>query len=70
MLENLITSETAQQIVLESQRLCKKIAPSGLNLVEAFGLNAQMLAAPIAGDWIKYNTYDNCGEIDKYLSNL
>ena len=69
MLENLITSKSAQQIVLESQQLCKKISTRGLNLVEAFGLSAQMLAAPIAGDWIKFNTYDNSGEIYKHSNS-
>ena len=31
-------------------------------LIESFGLDADLLAAPIAGDWVDYNKYDNQGE--------
>jgi len=34
-----------------------------LSLVEAFGLPDEVLAAPIATDWVKYNEIDNQGEM-------
>ena len=43
-------------------RLCAEIAPQSLALAEAFGLTDDMISAPIAMDWIKYNEYDNQGE--------
>ena len=34
-----------------------------MDLVDAFGLPEEVLAAPIASDWVKYNEIDNQGEL-------
>ena len=47
----------------EAAKLCKDLAPQALPLVESFGITDTMLSAPIALDWIQYNTYDNQGEV-------
>ena len=45
-----------------AQELCREIAPQSLALSDAFGLTDDMISAPIAMDWIKYNEFDNQGE--------
>jgi hypothetical protein len=42
-------------------------------LIEAFDLPGEVLAAPIALDWVKYNEIDNQGELgskDDFMSLL
>ena len=34
-----------------------------MDLIDSFDLPEDMLAAPIASDWVKYNEYDNQGEL-------
>ena len=60
---NLVSIETAKNIPDLSSRLCKEIAPMSLALVKSFDLNDYMISAPIAKDWVKYNEYDNQGEL-------
>ncbi len=44
-------------------KLCKDLSHQALPLVESFGITDAMLSAPIALDWVQYNTYDNQGEM-------
>ena len=44
-------------------KLCTELGPQMLQLVEAFGIPEEMLSAPIARDWVHYNSYDNQGEV-------
>ncbi|GMK57862.1 hypothetical protein CspeluHIS016_0406960 [Cutaneotrichosporon spelunceum] len=39
------------------------LAPDALSLVEGFGISEELLYAPIAIDWERYNEYDNHGEL-------
>jgi len=55
--------DMAKAIPAEARRLCHELAPEAIGLAEAFGLTDAMLSAPIAGDWIGYNQYDNRGEV-------
>jgi hypothetical protein len=44
-----------------------------LSLVDAFDLPEEVLAAPIASDWVKYNEIDNQGELgpkDEFMAHL
>lgn len=38
------------------------VAPIAMDAVAAFNVREEMLNAPIAADWVKYNTYDNQGK--------
>ncbi|XP_065655803.1 uncharacterized protein LOC100202148 [Hydra vulgaris] len=58
----LIPYSSASKVAEVSARLCKEIAPQSLALTDAFGLTDDMISAPIALDWIKYNESDNQGE--------
>jgi acyl-CoA oxidase len=40
-----------------------ELAPRSQQLVDAFGIPDHLLAAPIAGDWERYNSLDNQGEL-------
>ncbi len=51
------------QVSGAAARLCKELAPQALPLVESFAITDKMLSAPIALDWVEYNTYDNQGEV-------
>ena len=44
-------------------KLCQELGPHALSLCDAFGITDTMLSAPIALDWVQYNTYDNQGEL-------
>jgi len=43
--------------------LCAQLGPQSLAICESFGITDTMLSAPIALDWVGYNTYDNQGEL-------
>jgi len=46
-----------------SAELCAELGPQALALCESFAITDTMLSAPIALDWVGYNTYDNQGEV-------
>lgn len=64
--QRLIPVWASEKVVEASSRLCAEIAPQSLALTDAFGLSDAMVSAPIALDWIKYNEYDNQGEVEEY----
>merc|ERR1712012_342785 len=43
--------------------LCAQLGPQALAICESFGITDTMLSAPIALDWVGYNSYDNQGEL-------
>ena len=59
----LLDVDTAQGVNPATAQLCKDIAPHALALVNSFGIPDEMISAPIAMDWVKYNSYDNQGEV-------
>ena len=52
----------ALQVLNLNRRLCAELTPHALSLIESFGLSQDVLAAPIAGEWVAYNDGDNQGE--------
>lgn len=63
LISKLVTLKEAALIQKTVRKLCADLAPRALELVDAFGLPEEMLSAPIARDWVQYNTYDNQGEV-------
>ena len=63
MTNGLISPEGSEEVSKISAQLCKDISPQSLALTDAFALTDNMISAPIALDWIKYNEYDNQGEL-------
>lgn len=43
--------------------LVASIAPHTQQVVASFGIPDELVAAPIAANWERYNTYDNQGEL-------
>lgn len=61
--KGLISTDKADELSVVSAKLCKDIAPQSMALSDAFALTDTMISAPIALDWVKYNEYDNQGEL-------
>ena len=58
-----LTVEQGQAVQILAQQLCAELGTQALALCDAFAITDTMLSAPIALDWVKYNTYDNQGEL-------
>lgn len=59
----LISPDQSKQVKTESALLCAELGPQALALTESFAITDTMLSAPIALDWVGYNSYDNQGEL-------
>jgi len=59
----LLPAATGAKVQRAASDLCREIAPQAIALCDAFGFSEDMLAAPIASDWVTYNTGDNQGEM-------
>ena len=60
----LISTGTGAKVGKATADLCQEVALQSLALSDAFGITDEMLNAPIARDWIKYNSVDNKGEVE------
>lgn len=60
----LINAEQSQACQREIQRLCSELGKDALELTKGFGIPDHMHHAPIANDWINYNSYENKGELE------
>merc|ERR1719187_2930039 len=59
----LLNPNQVAQVGGRSRELCAELAPQALSLCESFAITDTMLSAPIALDWVQYNTYDSQGEL-------
>lgn len=59
----LLTSQQGLKLAEVFQAKVKIVAGFAMQLVESLGVDAGMCRAPIASDWVQYNTYDNQGEL-------
>ncbi len=59
-----LSPAAAESVPLVSRRLCAEIGPQALALCDAFDISDTMLSAPVALDWVGYNSYDNQGEVE------
>ena len=60
----LMSTSTGAKVGKVTADLCRDVAPQALALCDAFGITDEMLNAPIARDWVKFNTVDNKGEVE------
>lgn len=58
-----LTPAQGRELLDLNRSLCAQIAPDALSICDSFALPEEVLAAPIARDWVKYNEYDNQGEL-------
>ena len=50
-------------IKAHSAELCVQLGPQSLSICESFGITDTILSAPIALDWVGYNSHNNQGEL-------
>ena len=63
IISNTLSTEQAQGVKALAAGLCSELGTQALALCDSFAITDTMLSAPIALDWVKYNTYDNQGEL-------
>ncbi|RKP36805.1 hypothetical protein BJ085DRAFT_37255 [Dimargaris cristalligena] len=61
--QSYITPANARTVSPRVRQGVAQLAPQALHIVEAFDIPDELLAAPIALDWERFNEYDNQGEI-------
>jgi acyl-CoA oxidase len=61
--EGVLTPKLAKVVPGLVRELCRDVAPDALALTDAFDIPEHMMHAPITGDWEKYNSFDNQGEL-------
>merc|ERR1719356_2315277 len=63
VINGLISSSEISAVKSFSADLCAELGGQSLAICESFGITDTMLSAPIALDWVGFNTYDNQGEL-------
>lgn len=63
VISGLMQASDVEIIKAHSAELCAQLGPQSLAICESFGITDTMLSAPIALDWVGYNSYDNQGEL-------
>merc|ERR1712241_435187 len=63
ILSNTLTTEQGQKVKDHAGQLCAELGSQALAICDSFAITDTMLSAPIALDWVQYNTYDNQGEL-------
>lgn len=59
----LVAPNQVADIKSAAVKMCQELGPHSLALTESFAISDTMLSAPIALDWVQYNSYDNQGEV-------
>ena len=67
---HLITKQDIQRLQEQSTELVKLLGKDTKNISDSLGVHGSMIKAPIAHDWVKYNTYDNFGELTNVNAKL
>ncbi|XP_040565436.1 uncharacterized protein [Lepeophtheirus salmonis] len=72
IIKGLITPQNGQEILELNRELCRELAPKSLGIVDSFGFDDDIVSSPISDDWIKFNEYDNKGELttDEEFQNI
>ena len=73
LVNGVIDEDCGSRIIESNRKLCAELAPHALSLIDAFDLPEEVLAAPIATDWVKFNEIDNQGELgskDDFMKHL
>jgi len=58
-----LSKEQGFDVKTLAAQLCAELGPQALAICNSFAITDTMLSAPIALDWVKYNSYDNQGEL-------
>jgi len=63
VISGLVPSSDISGLKAHSADLCAELGTQSLAICESFGITDTMLSAPIALDWVGFNSYDNQGEL-------
>merc|ERR1711899_653577 len=63
ILSKTLTTAQGQNIKDLAGQMCAELGSQALAICDSFAITDTMLSAPIALDWVQYNTYDNQGEL-------
>ncbi|GAX82883.1 hypothetical protein CEUSTIGMA_g10309.t1 [Chlamydomonas eustigma] len=63
MAEMILPAQAGKAMPMAVRTTVSHIGPMAQAVVEAFGIPDHLIAAPIAGDWERYNRVDNKGEL-------
>merc|ERR1712227_1117094 len=63
VISGLVPSSDISGLKAHSADLCAELGTQYLAICESFGITDTMLSAPIALDWVGFNSYDNQGEL-------
>ena len=63
VISGLVPSSEISGLKSYSADLCAELGTQSLAICESFGITDTMLSAPIALDWVGFNSYDNQGEL-------
>jgi len=63
VISGILQPSDVSQVRSNAAELCALLGPQALAISESFGITDTMLSAPIALDWVGYNSYDNQGEV-------
>lgn len=58
----LISIESAARVPNLVREIVAKLAPLSIKIVDSLGVSPDVLYAPIAGNWSKFNEIDNKGK--------
>ncbi|KAK9700578.1 hypothetical protein K7432_012129 [Basidiobolus ranarum] len=70
MINQVLQPSQGERIVQLNIEKIANLAPQALNIVEAFDIPQELLFAPIALDWERFNEYDNRGEVLNFRPKL
>jgi acyl-CoA oxidase len=63
LMQGILSREAAVSVATLRSKLVTKVSSISAALIESFDIPNEMLFAPIAKDWVEYNSVDNQGEI-------
>jgi acyl-CoA oxidase len=66
----LIQKEQGPKFMQRYHAVVKSVAEIAMPMVDHLGLHSDLIRSPIAHDWVKYNEYDNQGELLPPRSHL
>jgi len=61
--QGLVTTEVGSAVPDHVRALCARVSRSWSTVVDAFQIPQSIAQAPIAGDWVRFNSVDNNGEV-------
>jgi acyl-CoA oxidase len=63
MLQGVVNTEAAKALTAIRHEIIKKVASNAVDILDCLNIPKHALYAPIAGDYVKYNSSPNYGEI-------